>query len=51
MLNSIKNEGFAIALILVAFFSGIVLTAATSGCDAPSKLVSESTESDALTPN
>jgi hypothetical protein len=29
-----KKERYAIVLILLAFFSGMVLTAATSGCDA-----------------
>ena len=33
-----KKERYAIALILVAFFSGMVLTAATSGCDSNSTL-------------
>ena len=28
-----KKERYAIVLILLAFFSGMVLTAATSGCD------------------
>lgn len=29
-----KREGYAAALIVLAFFSGMVLTAMTSGCDA-----------------
>lgn len=28
-----KQQGYAVALILLAFCSGIVLTAMTSGCD------------------
>lgn len=41
MRNSLKKESFAVALILMAFFSGIVLTAATSGCDAPNNLAAD----------
>lgn len=32
-LELMKKERYAAALILLAFFSGMVLTAATSGCD------------------
>ena len=36
-----KKERYAIVLILVAFSSGMVLTAATSGCDARSNLTAQ----------
>lgn len=36
-----KKERFAFALILLAFFSGMVLTAATSGCDSNNGLTAQ----------
>jgi hypothetical protein len=30
-----KKELHAVGLILIAFFSGMVLTAVTAGCDSP----------------
>ena len=34
--ETMKKEIYAIVLITVAFFSGMILTAATSGCDTAS---------------
>ncbi len=36
-----KKERYAIFLILLAFSSGMVLTAATSGCDARNQLTAQ----------
>ena len=36
-----KKERYAVAMIFVAFFSGMVLTAATSGCDARRRLAED----------
>ncbi|MFK7736705.1 MAG: hypothetical protein AB8B50_11780 [Pirellulaceae bacterium] len=42
----LRRERFAAALIFLAFLSGMVLTAATSGCDATNRLsASEATAS------
>ncbi|MEM7474375.1 MAG: hypothetical protein AAF483_05225 [Planctomycetota bacterium] len=36
-----RRERFAASLILLAFFSGMLLTAATSGCDAKNNLTAQ----------
>lgn len=38
-----KKERFAALLIFLAFFSGMMLTAATSGCDLPRELATDKT--------
>ncbi|MFN3193637.1 MAG: hypothetical protein ACE361_24200 [Aureliella sp.] len=38
----LRRERFAAALILLAFLSGMMLTAATSGCDAANKMTASS---------
>ena len=35
-----KKERYAVGLIMVAFFSGMLLTAATSGCDSRNNVAS-----------
>ncbi len=42
--TDMKKETYAAGLILVAFFSGMVLTAATSGCDTPEAPTNVATE-------
>lgn len=37
-----KKESYAVVLIMMAFVSGMVLTAATSGCDASNRIASHS---------
>ncbi|MEM8733605.1 MAG: hypothetical protein AAGG44_05270 [Planctomycetota bacterium] len=47
----LRRERFAAALILLAFLSGMVLTAATSGCDAANKMTASSDSTAAESPN
>ena len=39
-----KKERYAVVMILLAFFSGMVLTAATSGCDSRNQLTAQADE-------
>ncbi|MEZ6136016.1 MAG: hypothetical protein R3C53_14035 [Pirellulaceae bacterium] len=45
-----KKQTIAFALISLAFLSGMVLTAATSGCDSPKK-PAETESADASSPD
>ena len=42
----IKKESFAAVLITLAFFSGMMLTAATSGCDSGENMTVQNDPSD-----
>ncbi len=41
-----RRERFAASLILLAFVSGMLLTAATSGCDSNDKTTAQSEQAD-----
>ncbi len=46
-----KKERYAVVLILLAFFSGMVLTAATSGCDSRNELTAQTDSGEPRSPS
>lgn len=48
-----KKERYAVGLIMVAFFSGMLLTAATSGCDSRNNVTqstAQASDTETVTP-